>query len=126
VKAGEGTMKQGYRDVGYLFAPYIRRFRPPAIPNYSWLRQVRALAAPVEAGNPAAVQQWFHAHYPVLMELIPAGLHQDFVAGVIERAAEIESGEARTSVKPNENRTLRHPHEYRAAKVPGCLEANHR
>jgi hypothetical protein len=93
VKAGEGTMKQGYRDVGFLFAPHIRRFRPPAIPNYSWLRRVRALAAPVEAGNPAAVQQWFHAHYPFLMELIPTGLHQEFAAGVIERVAEIEAGE---------------------------------
>ncbi len=28
VKAGEGTMKQGYRDVGYLFAPHVHDFRP--------------------------------------------------------------------------------------------------
>lgn len=27
VKAGEGTIKQGYRGVGYLFAPHVRRFR---------------------------------------------------------------------------------------------------
>lgn len=87
-------MKQGYRDVGYLFAPHIRRFRPATVPGWSWLRQVRALVAPVEAENPAAVELWFHAHYPLLMELIPQGRHQDFAEGVIERAAELaNSGE---------------------------------
>ncbi len=85
-------MKQGYRDVGYLFAPHIRRFKPAAIPAWSWLRRLRALAAPVEAGYVAAVEQWFHAHYPVLMELIPQGRHQDFAEGVIERVAELTGG----------------------------------
>lgn len=86
-------MKWGYRDVGYLFAPHIRRFRPATVPGWSWLRRVRALAAPVEAGNPAAVELWFHAHYPLLMELIPQGQHQDFAVGVIERVAELAGGE---------------------------------
>jgi hypothetical protein len=86
-------MKQGYRDVGYLFAPHIRRFKPGAIPVWSWLRRVRALTAPLEAGNPAAVEQWFHAQYPRLMELIPVGLHHEFAAGVIERVAEQIGGE---------------------------------
>jgi hypothetical protein len=93
VKAGEGTMKQGYRDVGYLFAPHIRRFKPPAIPSYSWVRRLRSLAEPVEARNHAGVEQWFQLQYPRLMELIPVGLHQEFAAGVIERVAEIEAGE---------------------------------
>jgi hypothetical protein len=86
-------MKQGYRDVGYLFAPHIRRFKPPAIPSYSWLRRLRALAEPVEARNQAGVERWFQAQYPRLMELIPVGLHQEFVAGVIDRASELTGGE---------------------------------
>jgi hypothetical protein len=93
VKAGEGTMKQGYRDVGYLFTPHIRRFKPPAIPSYSWIRRLKSLAKPVDARNQAGVERWFRAHYPVLMELIPVGCHREFAAGVIERVAEIESGE---------------------------------
>jgi hypothetical protein len=89
VKAGEGTMKQGYRDLGYLFAPHIRRFKPAAIPSYSWIRRLRSLAEPVEARNQAGVERWFQDQYPQLMELIPVGLHQEFAAGVIERAAEL-------------------------------------
>jgi len=85
-------MKQGYRDVGYLLTPYIRRFKPTVIPASLWPRRLRALAAPVEAGNVAAVEQWFHAHYPVLMELIPQTRHQDFAEGVIERVAELTGG----------------------------------
>ena len=92
VKAGEGTMKQGYRDVGYLFAPHVCRFRPATVPGWLWLRRVRSLAAPVEAENPAAVEQWFHAHYPLLMDLIPQDRHQDFADGVIERVAELTGG----------------------------------
>jgi len=86
-------MKQGYRDVGYLFAPHIRRFKPPAIPSYSWIRRLRALAEPVEARNQAGVERWFQTHYPGLMGLIPVRLHHEFAAGVIERAVEIASGE---------------------------------
>jgi hypothetical protein len=93
VKAGEGTMKQGYRDVGYLFAPHIRRFKPAAIPAWSWLRRLRALAESIEARNQVDVEQWFHRHYPQLMELIPPKWHESVAAGVIERGAGLIGGE---------------------------------
>jgi hypothetical protein len=86
-------MKRGYRDVGYLFAPHISRFRPSAICGWSWSRVVQSLATPIEAGNTAAVEQWFRANYPKLMELIPQTRHEDFANGLIDRAVEIASGE---------------------------------
>ena len=87
-------MKRGYRDVGYLFAPHIRQFKPATIPAWSWPRRLRALAVSIEARNRADVEQWFHRHYPQLMELIPPNWHEAVAVGVIERIAKLtDSGE---------------------------------
>ena len=89
VQTTENAEKFGF---GRSFAPHVCRFRPATVPGWLWLRRVRALAAPVEAENPTAVEQWFHAHYPLLMDLIPQDRHQDFADGVIERVAELTGG----------------------------------
>jgi hypothetical protein len=88
VKAGEGTMKQGYRDVGYLFARYIRRFRPARRSLRGWRRRVTLLGRLALAGNSAAVHGWFQQYYSPLMQLIPQAEQAEFAAGVIERFAD--------------------------------------
>lgn len=81
-------MKQGYRDVGYLFAPYIRRFRPARRSREGWRRRVTALRRIVVAGDATAVHDWFRRHYSPLMQLIPEACQTEFAEGVIERFAE--------------------------------------
>ena len=88
VKAGEGTMKQGYRDVGYLFARHIRRFRPARRSLRGWRRRVTLLGRLALAGNSAAVHGWFKQYYSPLMQLIPQAEQAEFAAGVIERFAD--------------------------------------
>lgn len=81
-------MKQGYRDVGYLLAPHVRRFRPARRSRAGWRRRVTALRQMVVAGDATAVHQWFQQHYSPLMHLIPEALQTEFAAGVIERFAD--------------------------------------
>jgi len=88
VKAGEGTMKQGYRGVGYLFAPHIRRFRPAHRSREVWRWRVTRLRRIAVAGDAPAVHEWFQRHYSPLMQLIPEACQTEFAEGVIERFAE--------------------------------------
>jgi hypothetical protein len=88
VKAGEGSMKQGYRDVGYLFAPHIRRFRPARRSRIGWQRRVTMLGQLASARDSAAVHRWFQQHYSSLMQLIPQAQQAAFATGVIERLAD--------------------------------------
>jgi hypothetical protein len=87
-KAREGTMQQGFSDVGYLLAPHVRSFRPAIISHRVWRQLVRVLAEQVESRNHPGVRRWFQTHYPLLMTLIPRRRHREFAQGVIERATE--------------------------------------
>ena len=51
----------------------------------------RMLAEQVETRNQSGVRGWFHAHYPLLMTLIPKRRHKEFAQGVIERGTEAQS-----------------------------------
>lgn len=90
-KAREGTMQQGFSDVGYLFVPHVCSFRPAMISRCVWRKRVQMLAEQVEARNQSGVRGWFHAHYPLLMTLIPKRRHKEFAQGVIERGTEAQS-----------------------------------
>jgi hypothetical protein len=87
-KAREGTMRQGFRDVGYLFVPHVLTFRPAMISRRVWREQVRVLAREIGNASPSGVRQWFQTHYPLLMALIPRYRRREFAQGVIERATE--------------------------------------
>ena len=81
-------MKQGYRDVGYLFAPHVRSFRPARRSLRGWRRRVMLLGRLALAGDSADVHGWFQQHYSPLMQIIPQAEQAEFAAGVIERFAD--------------------------------------
>lgn len=81
-------MKQGYHDVGYLFAPHLRRFRPARSSREGWRRRVTTLRRIAVAGDATAVHGWFQQHYSPLMQLIPEARQTEFAEGVIERFAD--------------------------------------
>ncbi len=78
-------MKQGYRDVGYLFAPHIRRFKPPCQSREGWRRQITILRWLALAGDAGPVHGWFQQHYLPLMQLMPQAAQTAFAEGVIDR-----------------------------------------
>ena len=94
-KAREGTMQQGFEDVGYLFATHLGSFRPETIPARLWRRRVRLLREHIETANHTGIRYWFRFHYPLLMNLVPASRYREFARGVIERVASIESSSER-------------------------------
>ena len=83
-KAGDRSLQRGYRDVGYLLASKLRRFRPEHIAPRSWAEQMSRLRRLLRAADESAALEWFTENYPRLMKLIPAGDHADFVAGARE------------------------------------------
>lgn len=86
-KARDRSLHRGYRDVGYLVASNLRRFRPEHIARRSWVVKVGRLRRLLRTADEAAALKWFTVNYPRLMALIPVGEHADFVAGVRERRA---------------------------------------
>jgi hypothetical protein len=81
-------MKQGYRDVGFLFAPHLCRYRPARRSREGWRRRVTVLRRIAVARDAPAVHEWFQRHYSPLMQLIPEPCQTEFAEGVIERFAE--------------------------------------
>jgi hypothetical protein len=84
-KARERTLRRGYRDVGYLLAARLRRFRPEQFPVEAWPARLATLGGFFDRHDDAAATDWFRETYPRLMALIPAGAHGEFVAGAGER-----------------------------------------
>ena len=84
-KARDRTLARGYRDVGYLLAPKLRRFRPPHVAPPTWSSLVRRLRGFLESGDEPAALAWFATAYPRLMAVIPKDEHREFLAGVRER-----------------------------------------
>jgi|APCry1669189000_1035189.scaffolds.fasta_scaffold76143_2 hypothetical protein len=84
-KARERTLQRGYRDVGYLLAAKLRRFRPPGFCTAAWTRQVHRLHRLLRAGDDPAAVSWFKETYPVLMTLVPTVQQRQFLAGARER-----------------------------------------
>lgn len=82
------TMQRGYRDVGYLFAPHIRAFRPAQYDARSWRKHVTLLDEHVSNNEKGEIRLWFKTHYPALMHLIPERRHCEFVIGYVERVRE--------------------------------------
>ena len=81
-------MRQGFKDVGYLFVPHVLTFRPAMISRRVWREQVRVLAREIGNASQSGVRRWFQTHYPLLMALIPRYRRREFAQGVIERATE--------------------------------------
>ena len=81
-KARDRTLTRGYRDVGYLLAPKLRRFRPPGLSPRAWRRDLSRLRRLLGHPDDEAVLRWFSETYPELMAMIPAGERRRFVAGV--------------------------------------------
>ncbi len=48
-KAREGTMRQGFKDVGYLLVPHVLTFRPTMVSRRVWREEVRVLAREIGA-----------------------------------------------------------------------------
>lgn len=84
-KARERTLRRGYRDVGYLLAARLRRFRPERLPATTWAARLTVLGAFLDSRDDAAAVGWFRETYPRLMTLIPTAHHAEFVAGARER-----------------------------------------
>lgn len=84
-KARERTLHRGYRDVGYLLAARLRRFRPARFTSAAWANRLVELGRCFDRRDDAAARGWFDATYPRLMALIPPAQHGEFVAGVRER-----------------------------------------
>jgi hypothetical protein len=84
-KARERTLRRGYRDVGYLLAARLRRFRPARFTAAAWAERLAELGGVFDRRDDAAAAGWFCETYPRLMTLIPAALHGEFVAGARER-----------------------------------------
>ena len=84
-KASEGSMQQGYRDVGYLLAPRLKVCRPVWCRIPEWRERLGVLRSHVLQGKAAHISRWCWESYPRLMELIPKPRRRSFVAGLAER-----------------------------------------
>jgi|GEM_PF-3491066 len=84
-KARERTLRRGYRDVGYLLAGRLRRFRPDQVPAEAWAARLATLGEALDRHDDTAAVGWFRDTYPRLMALIPAADQGEFVAGARDR-----------------------------------------
>ncbi|MFM8892708.1 MAG: hypothetical protein ACKOTB_14005 [Planctomycetia bacterium] len=84
-KARDRTLARGYRDVGYLLAAKLRRFRPPGLSPRRWRRNLGRLRRLLEQDDERAALCWFTETYPELVAMIPVGERWRFVAGVRDR-----------------------------------------
>lgn len=82
--ARSGRMHRGYRDVGYLLARRLRRFRPRWLGRRAWRYHLETLQGCLAMRDEQLAMQWFAATYPGLVGLIPAEARAEFVAGVEE------------------------------------------
>lgn len=86
-KAGERSLARGYRDVGYLLAPRLRRFRPSGVSAPEWSTHVGRLRGLLLRGEDLAAVRWLTGAYPRLMALIPDTRRAEVVAGLRERVS---------------------------------------
>lgn len=86
-KARERSLVRGYRDVGYLLAPRLRRFRPAGLSAPEWSARVGQLRGLLTHGDDVAAVRWLMSVYPRLMALIPATHRDEVVAGLRERVS---------------------------------------
>lgn len=87
-KAAEKTMQRGYRDVGYLLAPHVLDFQPPAFTAPRWGMAVSRLRDLCVAGDGTGVMEWCTRAYPSLVQIVPEKSRKEFVAGMMERTCE--------------------------------------
>lgn len=80
--ARSGRMQRGYRDVGYLLARRLRRFRPSWLDRDAWRLHLETLRESLMQQDDAPAMHWLAATYPGLVALIPADERREFVAGM--------------------------------------------
>lgn len=83
-KAHAGTMRRGYRDVGYLITRRLHRFRPSWLRAREWRCHLETLRRSLDRYDELAAFKWLAATYPDFVAMIPADQRGHFLAGIRE------------------------------------------
>jgi hypothetical protein len=72
----------GYEIVGFSLASALGSEVPYDLDDDEWADEIERIGKAIDGDDDAGVWQWFQAHFPKMMKLVPTRRRESFVAGV--------------------------------------------
>ena len=79
---GARTGTHGYEHVGFTFAKCLAGEIPYDIDEIEWERRVETLLAHLAINERRNALNWLKEHFPIMLDHIPAGRHNQFLDGI--------------------------------------------